>query len=192
MKIKTVTSPNVTKEQLDTYLQKITEGKAAKLHMLTALDVGMDLKIITIRIDGEITLVNPIITEVSNDMVMYHEYDFHKRKPRKTKRYTRILVTSDNLPPIEFKAASDNFNSKEGANLLEDVELYKCVTVQRLIDAINGIDIKHSSRAYNTQIIGSKRIGRNEKVLIKSESGDTKYVKYKHHQLYINNGYKII
>lgn len=186
MKIKLVTNTSVSARDLDTYLEKIHTDKFSKLPMLTALDVGMNLRIITIRLGDEITLVNPMISEKSEDLVVYSEYDTIKNKLRKTKRYSRILVTSDNLPPIEFKADG------ELTKAYDDVGLFNCVMVQRLIDAIDGIDIKHTSRAYNTQLISDKKIGRNERVLVQSQEGVTKYVKYKHSQSYIDNGYKII
>ena len=82
MIIKRVEKTTVTNEELNQYNESISklEGIA-----FTGLDVGMDKRIITLRFGGEyeeLTMVNPVVTEKSKDMVVYFEKDSANQKTR--------------------------------------------------------------------------------------------------------------
>lgn len=158
----------------------------------TALDVGMDLPIVTIDFGGEyerIDLINPVITETSEKPLVYLEYDHEKDKIRKTVRNPSIVVETSNMGTLAFEANRNEWKDRE--ELMSDEGLFECVTAQRLIDAINGITPNDPERRYNTQVTTNK-IGRNEKVMLQSPEGETTFIKYKHAEKLIEDGYQLI
>ena len=115
--------------------------------MFTAADVDMDKRIITIRlgsIEDELTLVNPVIEKTSDQPLVYFEKDTTKNKVRKTIRFPYVIVETDNLGKVEFKAETNEWKTSD--EFFGDKGLLEAVLVQRLIDAINGIDINNISK----------------------------------------------
>ena len=190
MKIKRVEKTPVTTEELNQYKEKISNLKEV---LCTALDVGMDKRIITLNFGGdydELTLVNPTVTETSEEMVVYFEKDNHKNKTRKTTRHTWFKVDTDNLGIVEFSA--DNKTWKNQEEFFNDLGLFECVMAQRLIDAIDGIDVTHKMRAYNPQATKRTTPGRNERVMIKSPEGQMEFIKYKKALPLLEKGYELV
>ena len=84
MIVKRVEKTPVTNEELNLYKKRIS--KLDKEFAVNALDVGMDKRIVTIKFGGEyddLTLVNPIVTEASKELVVYFEKDSVKIKQEK-------------------------------------------------------------------------------------------------------------
>jgi hypothetical protein len=193
MKIKKIEYSPITLDDLEKYKSLVSKLKG---FLFTANDVGIDKRIITIRtsspddISSEITMVNPTIISVSDKQIVYFELDFLKNKIRKTIRYTYLLVNTDNMGKIEFKADNEKLKwDKDVNHMLSDKGLSECVMVQRAIDAINGISIMHKTRRYTTTIESKPKISRNQKVMLRNSSGDTVFVKYKKINDYIERGY---
>jgi hypothetical protein len=188
MKIKLIPPSSITNEDIEEFKSKISSIPTK--HIITANDVDIDKRIIFVN--GYV-LVNPTIIKNSNNTVLYYEKDSTKlNKIRKTVRFTSIVVDTDNLGHVEFyqtneKPKWDSFN-----HFMEDVGLIECVSVQRAIDAINGIDITHPLRAYNEAVTAKKTPGRNERVMIQSPEGETLFLKYKNAESYINIGYSLL
>lgn len=190
MKIKKINKSVVTADDLVEYRNKISK---LKNNFLTANDVNIDKRIITIRLGGEyeeLTLVNPTIIETSNDIVIYFEKDSIKNKTRKTKRYKSIKVETDNLGLVEFTSEKNNWETKD--DFFNDAGLFECVMAQRLIDVIDGIDITHQQRAYSETIILNKKIGRNDKVMLQGRNGEMVFIKHKNSKQYIDRGYNFV
>ena len=188
--IKNVSNKNVTNDSLNEY-NEVT--KNTKKYFYSALDFNMDLPIITINFGGDyekLTMVNPIYKEVSDDKVVYFERDARKGKVRKTVRYKRVQIETDNLGVVEFSSDKDSWETQD--EYMEDSGLFECIVAQRLIDAINGIDITHEARLYNPQLKSEKKYGRNERVMLQSSEGEMIFVKYKKAQPYLDKGYQII
>jgi peptide deformylase len=190
MKIQKVEKTSVTTDELNQYKEKIS-----KLHGVhfTGLDVGMDKRIITLRFGGEydeLTLVNPTVTETSEEMVVYFEKDSNKNKTRKTARHTWFKVDTDNLGLVEFSA--DNKTWKNQEEFFNDLGLFECVLAQRLIDSIDGIDVTHKIRAYNPQATKRTTPGRNERVMLQSPEGEMEFVKYKNAGPLMAKGYQLM
>jgi hypothetical protein len=137
---------------------------------------------------SNLVLVNPVIKDKRNS-VIYWELDSSKQKYRKTVRYSYVLVQTDNLGDVEFK--SDQENWKDVNQLMEDEGLYETVSVQRLIDCLNGIDITSNLRRYNKQETSDK-IPRNKKVVLRSPDGEMVFIKSKKAQPMLDMGYQII
>ena len=191
MIVKRVEKTPVTNEELNEYKKRIS--KLDKEYAVNALDVGMDKRIVTIKFGGEyddLTLVNPIVTETSEAMVVYFERDSVKQKTRKTARHKSFKVDTDNLGIVEFSSDKDNWENQD--EYMNDLGLFECITAQRLIDSIDGIDVTSPVRRYSAEIKKEKKPGRNERVMLQSPEGDMEFVKYKKAQPLLDKGYKLV
>ena len=191
MIVKRVEKTPVTNEELNEYKERIY--KLDKEYAVNALDVGMDKRIVTIKFGGEyddLTLVNPIVTETSEEMVVYFERDSVKQKTRKTARHKSFKVDTDNLGVVEFSSDKDNWENQD--EYMNDLGLFECITAQRLIDSIYGIDVTSSIRRYSAEIKKEKKPGRNERVMLQSPEGEMEFVKYKKAQPLLDKGYKLV
>ena len=190
MKVKRVEKTPVTTEELNLYKEKVSKLKGFAFN---ALDVNMDKRIVTLNFGGdyeELTLVNPTVTETSKEMVVYFEKDSVKNKTRKTTRHTWFKVDTDNLGVVEF--SSDKKTWENENEFFNDLGLFECVTAQRLIDSIDGIDVSSPFRRYTQQVIAKKEPGRNERVMLQSPEGEMEFVKYKNAGPYIAKGYQLM
>ena len=192
MKIKKIEASPISNEELAEYKEKISklEGIA-----FTALDVGMDKRIITIRFGGdydELTLTNPRVTEVSNETLVYFERDTYKNKTRKTVRFLGFKVDTDNLGLVEFVANNKTGKYESAEAMMSDEGLFECILAQRLIDSIDGIDINSVNRRYNPQIVAEKKPGRNDRVMLQSPDGEMEFVKYKNAKPFLDKGYQLV
>ena len=70
--------------------------------------------------------------------------------------------------------------------------LFECVTAQRLIDSIDGIDVNSPFRRYTQQIVATKEPGRNDGVMLQSPNGEMEFVKYKNAKLLLEKGYQLM
>ena len=191
MIVKRVEKTPVTNEELNEYKKRIS--KLDKEYAVNALDVGMDKRIVTIKFGGEyddLTLVNPIVTETSEAMVVYFERDSVKQKTRKTARHKSFKVDTDNLGVVEFSSDKDNWENQD--EYMNDLGLFECITAQRLIDSIDGIDVTSPIRRYSAEIKKEKKPGRNERVMLQSPEGEMEFVKYKKAQPLLDKGYKLV
>jgi hypothetical protein len=191
MIIKRVEKTTVTNEELNLYKERIS--KLDKEFAVNALDVGMDKRIVTIKFGGEyddLTLVNPVVTEVSDAMVVYFEKDSIKNKTRKTTRHKSFKVDTDNLGLVEFSSDKDTWENEQ--EFMNDLGLFECITAQRLIDSIDGIDVNSPLRRYTAEIKKEKKPGRNERVMLQSPEGEMEFVKYKKAQPLLDKGYKLV
>lgn len=191
MKIKRVEKTPVTNEELNLYKERIS--KLDKEFAVNALDVGMDKRIVTIKFGGEyddLTLVNPIVVEASKELVVYFEKDSYKNKTRKTTRHKSFKVDTDNLGLVEFSSDKDTWKNEQ--EFMNDLGLFECITAQRLIDSIDGIDVNSPLRRYTAEIKKEKKPGRNERVMLQSPEGEMEFVKYKHAQPLLDKGYQLM
>lgn len=191
MIVKRVEKTPVTNEELNLYKERIS--KLDKEFAVNALDVGMDKRIVTIKFGGEyddLTLVNPIVTEVSDAMVVYFEKDSVKNKTRKTTRHKSFKVDTDNLGLVEFSSDKDTWENEQ--EFMNDLGLFECITAQRLIDSIDGIDVNSPLRRYTQERKVEKKPGRNERVMLQSPEGEMEFVKYKKAQPLLDKGYKLV
>jgi len=190
MKVNRVEKTPVTTEELNLYKEKVSKLKG---YAFNALDVGMDKRIITLNFGGdyqELTLVNPTVTESSDDVVVYYEKDSNKNKTRKTLRHKSFKVETDNLGLVEFSSDKDTWKTQD--EFFNDLGLFECVMAQRLIDSIDGIDVNSPLRRYTQQITAEKKPGRNERVMLQSPEGEMEFVKYKNAGPYIAKGYQLM
>ena len=188
MKIKKIQPSSVTAEEIAEYRNRISKLPG---NFFTANDVNMDKRIITLRLEDELTLVNPTLKSVSDDYVVYYEKDTRKKdKVRKTVRAKSFIVSTDNLGEVEFSATKDKWETID--DLMTDEGLLECVMAQRLLDAIDGIDVSSPLRLYNQPAKSEKKYGRNERVMLQGPNGEMQFVKYKNAKTWLEQGYNIL
>jgi peptide deformylase len=191
MKVQKINYSTISSDDISEYKKEISllDG-----FVFNAADVNIDKRIITIRLgekEDELTLVNPKVLQVSDKPLVYFEKDTNKKnKVRKTIRYPWIVLDTDNLGKVEFKAEKTEW--KDADDFFGDVGLVEAVLVQRAIDAIDGIDITHPSRAYSETIIKDKEPGRNERVMLQGPNGEMEFVKSKKVDSYLTKGWQLI
>jgi hypothetical protein len=191
MKVQKINESTITQEDVNSYKDAISKLDG---FVFNASDVDIDKRIITIRlgnVEDELTLVNPKIAKYSENPLVYFEKDTYKsNKVRKTIRVPYLIVDTDNLGQVEFKAEKTEWKNSD--EFFGDVGLVECVLVQRAIDAINGIDITHPTRAYSETITKDKEPGRNERVMLQGPNGEMEFVKSKKIDSYLAKGWNII
>jgi hypothetical protein len=64
--------------------------------------------------------------------------------------------------------------------------------VQRLVDAIDGIDITNPIRQYSETVTKEKSAGRNERVMLQGPNGEMEFVKSKKVNSYLEKGWNLI
>jgi hypothetical protein len=191
MKVQKINESPITQEDINLYKNAISKLEGI---VFNASDVNIDKRIITIRlgnIEDELTLVNPKVTKYSETPLVYFEKDTNKsNKVRKTIRAPYLLIDTDNLGKVEFKAEKNDWKNSD--EFFGDVGLLECVLVQRAIDAINDIDITHPSRQYSETITKDKAPGRNERVMLQGPAGEMEFVKSKKVDSYLQKGWNLI
>lgn len=191
MKIKKINHSSITNDEISLYKESISKLEG---FVFNAADVNIDKRIITLRLgnkEDELTLVNPKVLQFSDKPLVYFEKDsIKKNKVRKTIRYPWIVLQTDNLGKVEFKAEKTDW--KNADEFFGDVGLLECVLVQRAIDAIDGIDITHPSRSYSETIVKDKEPGRNERVMLQGPNGEMEFVKSKKIDSYLEKGWQLI
>jgi hypothetical protein len=190
MKVQKINESPITSDDVACYKEAISKLEG---FVFNASDVNIDKRIITIRlgnVEDELTLVNPKISKTSEQPLVYFEKDTNKQKVRKTIRFPYIIVETDNLGKVEFKAEKNEW--KDSDEFFGDVGLVEVVLVQRAIDAINGIDITHQSRQYSETITKDREPGRNERVMLQGPAGEMEFVKNKKVDSYLEKGWNLI
>jgi hypothetical protein len=191
MKVQKINESPITSEDISSYKEAISKLEG---FMFNASDVNMDKRIITIRlgnVEDELTFVNPKIVKYSETPLVYFEKDTYKSsKIRKTIRVPYLLIDTDNLGQVEFKAEKNDWKNSD--EFFGDIGLLECVLVQRAIDAINGIDITDPTRQYSETIIKDKEPGRNERVMLQGPAGEMEFVKSKKVDSYLQKGWNLI
>ena len=159
---------------------------------LSANQIGVNKRACVIKFnDVELFLLNPVITERSNEGFIFYEGCLSIpdtiRKPVRTIRSTYVVVQTDNLGELRFEINPEEDRKSEG-QVSEDT--MKTVIVQHEIDHLDGITIK--DRVYSTTIVKKQSYGRNDKIVMKAPDGELVEVKYKKANDYFLKGYEVV
>lgn len=190
MKVNKIEQSSISADDVISYKEAISKLDGT---IFNASDVNINKRIITVRLgnkEDELTLVNPKLISKSENYVIYFEMDTYKNKVRKTLRHPWYVIETDNLGKVEFKA--DKTEWKDADEFFGDVGLLEAVLVQRAIDAIDGIDITHPTRAFSETIKKDKEPGRNERVMLQGPNGEMEFVKSKKVDIYLQKGWNLI
>ena len=186
----------MTQEQIDeistTLLTELTRHGGIGL---SANQIGLDVRACVINVKEPLVLINPIVTEVSQDTVAYVEQclslDKTMKKPVKTVRHKSFTVECDNLGTVIF-SPDQKEPYKDSNEFFSDEGLLETVCAQHEIDHLNGILITDKVRRYTATITAPKKYGRNERVMVKLPNGDTEFMKYKKAEPMLNLGAEIL
>ena len=159
---------------------------------LSANQIGVNKRACVIKFnDVELFLLNPVITERSNEGFIFYEGCLSIpdtiRKPVRTIRSTYVVVQTDNLGELRFEINPEEDSKLEG-KVSEDT--MKTVVVQHEIDHLDGYTIK--DRVYSTTIVKKQSYGRNDKIVMKAPNGDLVEVKYKKANNFFLKGYEVV
>ena len=187
----------MSQEEIDkvstTLLQELTRHGGIGL---SANQIGLDVRACVINVKEPLVLINPRVTEVSEDTVAYVEQCLSipksMRKPVKTVRHKSFTVECDNLGKVIFSPDSETGTWKDSNEFFSDEGLLECVCAQHEIDHLNGILITDSKRRYTETIIREKKYGRNERVMVKLSDGTTEFMKYKKAEPLLRDGAEIL
>lgn len=159
---------------------------------LSANQIGVNKRACVIKFnDVELFLLNPVITERSNEGFIFYEGCLSMpdtiKKPVRTLRSTYVVVQTDNLGELRFEITPEEDRKLEG-QVSEGT--MKTIVVQHEIDHLDGITIK--DRVYSTTITKKQSYGRNDKIIMKAPNGDFVEVKYKKANNYFLKGYEVV
>jgi peptide deformylase len=204
--MKLIKEPNKLKTPLEAKpmsQQEISEVSTTLLQELTkhggiglsANQIGLDVRACVINVKEPLVLINPKVTEVSEDTVAYVEQCLSipksMRKPVKTVRHKSFTVECDNLGTVIF-SPDQKEPWKDSNEFFSDEGLLECVCAQHEIDHLNGVLITDSIRRYTTTVIAPKKYGRNDRVMVKFSNGDTEFMKYKKAEPLLKQGAEIL
>jgi peptide deformylase len=158
---------------------------------ISATQIGIKKRACYIKLgDEELFLLNPVIKDRGTDGFLFFEgclsIPATLEKPIRTVRATKVVVDTDNLGELTFEV------DLEGDKANEQISMgtMKTVVVQHEIDHMDGITIR--DRQYNTTVVKKTNYGRNEKIIMKSTTGEMIEVKSKKANDYFLKGYEIV
>ncbi len=158
---------------------------------LSANQIGVNKRACVIKLnDEELFLLNPVITQRSNEGFLFYEGCLSIpdtiKKPLRTIRSTSITVQTDNLGEITFQINPEEDRADEKVSR----DTMMTVIVQHEIDHLDGITIR--DRVYSTTVVKKQDYGRNDKIVMKSPNGELVEVKFKKANDYFLKGYEVV
>lgn len=186
----------MNQQEVDLLEKTLIEGMKAYPGLgISATQLGIKARACYIKFGDddnhrELFLLNPVITSKSEEGFLFFEgclsIPSTLTKPIRTIRATKVVVQTDNLGELTFEINPEG----DRANERVSVETMMTVIVQHEIDHLDGITIK--DRVYSTTITKKNSYGRNDKIVMKSPSGEMQEIKYKHANKYFLQGYEIV
>lgn len=161
---------------------------------LSANQVGIVDRICVVNVKKPIFFLNPVFVRNTEESVTYIEGCLSIpntiKKPLKTRRSLGVTIAADNLDqPQAF--GSDQIDWANPTEFWSDVGLLECIAIQHEIDHLNGFTIY--DRLMTPPITAKEEPGRNEKVmLMETETGKTKFMKYKLARPYLEDGWEVV
>ena len=194
-KLKTKIEPTpFTQEEIDeisvTLLQELKKHGGIGL---SANQIGINKRACVINVKEPLVLINPRVSEVSEESVVYVEQCLSMpktmRKPVQTVRFKTLTVECDNLGTVIFSPDSKE-EWKNSEEFYNDEGMLECVVAQHEIDHLEGRLI--TDRRYTQTITRGKKYGRNERVMVKLADGSTEFMKYKKAEPLLSQGAEIL
>lgn len=163
---------------------------------MSANQIGLNKRICVINVREEpMILVNPTIVKSSGDTLIYLESCLSipktLEKPLKTIRNYEVTIKADNYSD-ELHFGSSQRKYKDGYDLMNDIDLLEAVCVQHEIDHLDGLTIRDRRYSSTIEKTSVEKLGRNDKVMLKSPKDKMEMVKNKKVHTYLEMGYTII
>jgi len=149
---------------------------------LAANQIGINKRVCVINVKEPIVLINPEITEKSEETFVFPEgcLSFPNKHVR-TLRNISVTVKADNHNgKLVFTADSKDVK-----------DAFECVCVQHEIDHLDGITMFDREFKQEPWKRKSKKIGRNDKVLI-AKGTESKTIKYKKAEPLLDDGWTLV
>ena len=187
-----VLKSEITQDEADELRMKLTQALIENPGLgISATQIGIKKRACYINFgDEELFLVNPIIKEKSKEGFLFYEgclsIPSTLRSPIRTIRASKVIVQTDNLGELTFEINPEG--DKQGEQISKETMM--TVIVQHEIDHLDGFTIK--DRVYNTQVVKKVNYGRNDKIVMKSPTGELEEIKYKNANKYFLQGYEIV
>ena len=187
-----VLKSEITQDEADELRMKLTQALIENPGLgISATQIGIKKRACYINFgDEELFLVNPIIKEKSKEGFLFFEgclsIPSTLRSPIRTIRASKVIVQTDNLGELTFEINPEGDKANESVSK----ETMMTVIVQHEIDHLDGFTIK--DRVYNTQVVKKVNYGRNDKIVMKSPTGELEEIKYKNANKYFLKGYEIV
>jgi peptide deformylase len=160
---------------------------------LSANQIGIQKSVSVVRVKKDsppIILMNPVITETSNEKIVYLEGCLSlPGKQTRTIRSLKIKVSTLNHANIlPFGPDTEPLTQE---SIATDYGVLESVCVQHEIDHLRGVLMVDDGVRFDDpkppRVI---KHGRNDKVMIEKD-GEMQYIKYKKALEFINNGWKL-
>lgn len=187
-----VLKSEITQAEADELRKQLTQALVENPGLgISATQIGIKKRACLIQFgDEELFLVNPVIKEKSKEGFLFFEgclsIPSTLTKPIRTIRASKIVVDTDNFGELTFEINPEGDKANESVSK----ETMMTVIVQHEIDHLDGITIK--DRVYNTQVVKKTTYGRNDKIVMKSPTGEMEEIKYKNANKYFLQGYEIV
>ena len=162
---------------------------------LAANQVGIDAQVAVVNVREPLVLINPKYVARENEIIYGEGCLSFPNLAIRTKRYRDIVISTEQSEANwYFSGAEENSDGKSGwdkGNMKQDQEnrILESVCIQHEIDHLNGITI-HDREIKLEPTRAKKKIGRNDKVTIQKD-GQTRVLKYKKAQNFLNQGWVI-
>ena len=162
---------------------------------LAANQVGIDAQVAVVNVREPLVLINPKYVARENEIIYGEGCLSFPNRAIRTKRYRDIVISTEQSEANwYFSGAEENSDGKSGwdkGNMKQDQEnrILESVCIQHEIDHLNGITI-HDREIKLEPTKAKKKIGRNDKVTIQKD-GQTRVLKYKKAQNFLNQGWVI-
>ena len=139
-------------------------------------------------------LLNPVMIEKSEQYFIFWESCLSlpktMEKPIRTYRHESVKIKTDNLGELEFKINPEK-DQEAPDEFKVSLETLQTAVVQHEIDHLDGITIRDRNSLNWTQR-KTASYGRNDKIVMKSPSGELVEVKYKKANDYFIKGCEIV
>ena len=162
---------------------------------LAANQVGINAQVAVVNVREPLVLINPKYVKKENEIIYGEGCLSFPNRAIRTKRYRDIVISTEQSEANwYFSGAEENSDGKSGwdkGNMKQDQEnrILESVCIQHEIDHLNGITI-HDREIKLEPTRAKKKIGRNDKVTIQKD-GQTRVLKYKKAQNFLNQGWVI-
>ena len=174
-------------------IKLLNELKTSKSGIgIAAPQIGYDAQVMVVNVKEPLVFINPKILSLDDEILFKEACLSFPNKQITTNRHKYVQITCDNLQrdfgcgkAVVFGPMTEHMEDEP-----EDTDgLWESVCVQHEYDHLQGITM-YDRRYIAPQAKSEKTYGRNEKViLIKGE--ETKTIKYKKADKYLNDGWVI-
>lgn len=174
-------------------IKLLNELKTSKSGIgIAAPQIGYDAQVMVVNVKEPLVFINPKILSLDDEILFKEACLSFPNKQITTNRHKYVQITCDNLQrdfgcgkAVVFGPTNEHMEDSDG----DPDGLWESVCVQHEYDHLQGITM-YDRRHIVPQAKSEKTYGRNEKViLIKGE--ETKTIKYKKADKYLNDGWVI-